>query len=172
MESLVRLCGDFIHAFELNGLRSWSENVAVRALAGAWNKPVVSGGDRHGAEPAANLNLTQAATFSEFAAEVRGGASQVVFLPHYREPIRVRFLLAAKDLFRTYSPAESEMPVWSQRFFYQLEGQASVPLRELWPTANPLSLRPFFAGLELAASDRLRPAVRRLLDSPSQPAFA
>jgi hypothetical protein len=63
--------GQFCHALELNGLRNWDENRDVSALAGRWNQIVLSGGDRHGLEPNANLNLTQASTFSEFVHEVR-----------------------------------------------------------------------------------------------------
>jgi hypothetical protein len=150
LDALVRCSIPHIHAFELNGLRPWSENGAAMDLAAAWERPVISGGDRHGKEPNANINLTNAATFSEFADEVRAGASHVAFLPSYREPLRLRWLLAARDIFGQYGAAESDAPNWRERFFYQTAG-ARLPLSELWPTARPLALRPFFAALELAA---------------------
>src|SRR5262249_50794973 len=52
--------GIYLHALELNGLRSAEENQAVAQLARGWNQLVVSGGDRHGCEPSAVVNLTEA----------------------------------------------------------------------------------------------------------------
>jgi hypothetical protein len=36
-----------------------------------WDQTIISGGDRHGCEPSAVLNLTNAKTFSEFIDEIR-----------------------------------------------------------------------------------------------------
>ena len=52
--------GAYLHALELNGLRNWDENRAVRRLAEKWNMLLIAGGDRHGVEPNANINLTNA----------------------------------------------------------------------------------------------------------------
>src|SRR5690349_4029947 len=60
----------FLHAFELNGLRPWTENREVFGLAHAFQKPVISGGDRHALEPNVVLDLTNTASFSEFAEQV------------------------------------------------------------------------------------------------------
>src|SRR5436190_10430699 len=54
----LRDCGGWIHAFELNGTPPWPENADAIELARAHSRPVISGGDRHGCEPAACLNLT------------------------------------------------------------------------------------------------------------------
>jgi hypothetical protein len=75
--SFLRTMGEDIHALELNGLRPWRENRDVITFADEFRKPLISGGDRHGFEPNANLNLTNAETFAEFADEVREGASDV-----------------------------------------------------------------------------------------------
>jgi hypothetical protein len=56
----------FIHAFELNGLRPWKENRTVFGLAKRFDKPLISGGDRHALEPNVILNLTNASSFPEF----------------------------------------------------------------------------------------------------------
>src|SRR5208283_547813 len=56
----------YLHAFELNGLRPWSENRTVVDLARHFGKPVISGGDRHALEPNTILNLSNATSFSEF----------------------------------------------------------------------------------------------------------
>ena len=63
--------GQYVHALELNGLRHWKENREAATLAGKWNQLVISGGDRHGVEPNANVNLTRAESFTEFVYEVR-----------------------------------------------------------------------------------------------------
>ena len=53
------------HALEMNGLRSWRENQQVLSLGEARDLPVVGGGDRHGREPNAILNLSAARTFAQ-----------------------------------------------------------------------------------------------------------
>jgi hypothetical protein len=52
--------GRQLHALELNGYRSWPENDSVRPVAAALGLPLISGGDRHGADPNALLNVTRA----------------------------------------------------------------------------------------------------------------
>jgi hypothetical protein len=61
----------FLHAIELNGMRSRRENREVLALGEAIDRPVLSGGDRHGCEANAVLNVSQAESFEEFVEEVR-----------------------------------------------------------------------------------------------------
>lgn len=59
--------GRHIHALEINGLRSWPENMSVVSLGREFDYPVVAGGDRHGLEPNATINLTRAKTFASSA---------------------------------------------------------------------------------------------------------
>src|ERR1700722_16659727 len=87
---------------ELNGLRPWSENRNVMSFARDLAAPVISGGDRHGLEPNALLNLTNAGTFGEFVKEVRTGWSDVLILRHYRETYTSRILHNMIDILRTY----------------------------------------------------------------------
>ena len=124
---LLRECGEWIHAFEMNGTRPWRENADTVALADAHSRPVISGGDRHAREPAACLNLTNAATFAEFAAEVRAGESTVVFLPHYRESMAMRILQASWDILRPY-PEYPGRERWTDRIFYRGEDGVARPL--------------------------------------------
>ena len=49
----------WLHAIEVNGMRSRRENREVLQLGEVLDFPVISGGDRHGCEPNATLNLTQ-----------------------------------------------------------------------------------------------------------------
>ncbi len=63
----------FLHAFEINATRSTKENNRVLKLAEQWQRPLVSGGDRHGCTASGALNLTHAETFCEFVNEIRQG---------------------------------------------------------------------------------------------------
>src|SRR6202012_365211 len=95
--------GAFIHALELNGLRDWDENRAVRRLAEKWNMLLISGGDRHGVEPNGNINLTNADSFTEFVHEVRREKkSSMLFLPQYAEPWKHRILQSTVGAIRDY----------------------------------------------------------------------
>ena len=63
----------------------------MRWVAQHSGHPLISGGDRHGLEPNAIVNLTNAGSFSEFVAEVREDKiSDVLFMNQCREPIRLR----------------------------------------------------------------------------------
>jgi|YNPBryunderm2012_1023409.scaffolds.fasta_scaffold00764_9 hypothetical protein len=167
LRTLLSRHGAAIHALELNGYRPWSENQEVLELARAWNKPVVSGGDRHGVEPNVLLNLTRAETFTEFVAEVRcDGLSHVLFLPRYREPLRVRWLETAWDYFRAF-PSPSGPPLtWKERFFYGCEDGTVRPLGELASRASRTFVGSALVALRLSLSQTARPALRWVLADP------
>lgn len=110
--------GEWIHALELNGLRTLAENRRVMAIAEQWNLPFISGGDRHGAEPNAVVNLTTASTFSQFAAEIREKeTSTVLFLGQYRQPLTVRKLRVAWDVLKSSDGLNGRRTRWSDRIF-------------------------------------------------------
>ena len=156
----------WIHAIELNGLRSWEENMEAMELARTWQLPAVSGGDRHGLEPNANLNLTHAVTFAEFAAEIRAGVSNVLFMPQYRETLGMRWFETVKDIVR-FHPG-TERPRWIDRFFYECEDGMTRPISELWPDEGPAILRSVFAMLRLSESQSLRAALRLTIADPAE----
>ncbi len=157
-------CGARIHAIELNGLRSWAENQAVMRLAAAWRKPLISGGDRHGAEPNANINLSQANSFAGFVEEVRqDGQSTILFLPQYREPLRLRWLQTVWDVVRAYPEAQVGQRDWSERFFYRAGDGVRRSVAEMWKTSRPPLLSQALAMLRVAELETLRPALRALL---------
>jgi hypothetical protein len=159
--------GQWIHAIELNGLRSWEENTAAMGLARAWQLPAISGGDRHGLEPNANLNLTHAASFSEFVAEIRcEGLSNVLFMPQYRETLGMRWFETVKDIVR-FHPG-TERPRWIDRFFYECEDGVTRAIADLWPNEGPALLRSVFAMLRLAESQSLRAALRLTVADPAE----
>ena len=168
LASLLASMGAWIHAIELNGLRSRLENAAVVQFAEAWRKPLISGGDRHGAEPNAIINLTNATTFSEFAAELRGrGHSHILFLPQYREPLRLRWLQTVWDIVRFYPRAPEGWRHWSDRFFYQCEDGVERSVAAVWQTSRPPFLSQALEMLRLAQTPWLLPALRFVL--PDQP---
>lgn len=152
----------WIHAFELNGTRAWSENRDTVTLAAQHERPVISGGDRHACEPSACINLTSAADFPDFAAEIRTGVSTVAFLPHYREPIAARMLEAARDILRPY-PEYPGREQWTDRIYYRSEDGQARQLSLVWNGGTPWVLQSAAGLVELIANKRLRPAIRLLL---------
>ncbi|MGB8031246.1 MAG: hypothetical protein WCF30_16465 [Terracidiphilus sp.] len=140
--------GAFVHALELNGLRNWDENRAVRRLAEKWNMLLLSGGDRHGVEPNANVNLTNATTFTEFVHEVRREKrSNVLFLEQYAEPWKHRILQSTIDAIRHYPDFPQGSRSWDDRVFHPDAKGVVRPLSELWPKGSPPRL--IGAGLAL-----------------------
>jgi len=167
LAALLSGSGQWIHAIELNGLRSWDENCEALELAHAWQLPAISGGDRHGLEPNANLNLTHTASFAEFVAEIRReGVSAILFMPQYRETLGMRWFETVKDIVR-YCP-EAQRPRWVDRFFYACEDGVTRPIAELWPNEGPALLRSVFAMLRLSESPSLRAAMRLTVPDPAE----
>ena len=125
--------GQFLHALELNGLRDWTENRAVQVLAVQWNQVVISGGDRHGIEPNANLNLTQATSFDEFVSEVRGERiSHVLFMPQYKQPWKHRILQSTLDAIRDYPDFPEGSRRWDGRAYHPNAAGELQALSSLW----------------------------------------
>ena len=130
--------GQYVHALELNGLRNWKENREVATLAGKWNQLVISGGDRHGVEPNANVNLTQAESFTEFVHEVRRERqSHVLFMPQYAEPWKHRILQSTLDAIRDYPHFPEGSRRWDQRVYHPDSSGLIRPLSELWIAKRP-----------------------------------
>ena len=129
--------GAYIHALELNGLRNWNENREVRRLAEKWNMLLISGGDRHGVEPNANVNLTNATSFTEFVHEVRRERkSNVLFLPQYAEPWKHRLLQSTVDAVRHYPEFPQGSRSWDDRVFHPDAAGVVRPLSGLWPNGS------------------------------------
>jgi hypothetical protein len=154
--------GAWLHALELNGLRHWDENRAVRKLAAQWNMLLISGGDRHGVEPNANINLTQAASFTEFVHEVRRERkSNVLFMPQYAEPWKHRILQSTMDAIRSYPDFPQGSRQWDDRVYHPDANGVIRPLSEIWPKGRaPLAIGWVIAMVQLLGkgpvSDGLR----------------
>jgi hypothetical protein len=140
--------GNYLHALELNGLRNWDENRAVRRLAEQWNMLLISGGDRHGVEPNANLNLTHAASFTEFVHEIRREKkSDLLFMPQYAEPWKHRILRSTIDAIRHYPEFPQGSRTWDERVYHP-DAQGMVrPLSELWPNGAPPRAMSWMLGM-------------------------
>lgn len=129
--------GAYLHALELNGLRNWDENRGVRRLAEKWNMLLISGGDRHGVEPNANINLTNATSFTEFVHEVRREKrSHVLFMPQYAEPWKHRILQSTIDAIRHYPEFPLGSRTWDNRVYHPDKNGVVRPLSELWPDGS------------------------------------
>lgn len=143
---LMRLlddAGECFHALELNGLRSARENRAVAQLARETGHLLISGGDRHGMEPNANINLTNAVTFREFVEEIRvERQSHVLFLQQYAKPWEQRMLHSTLDAVTDYPEFMEGWQRWDDRAFHRDRDGEMRPLSQLWPDGKaPLALR-------------------------------
>ena len=159
--------GNYLHAVELNGLRNWDENRAVRRLAEQWNMLLISGGDRHGVEPNANINLTNATSFTEFVHEVRRERkSDMLFMPQYAQPWKHRLLQSTIDAIRNYPEFPLGSRTWDERVYHPDASGVIRPLCELWPGGRPpramswllamvqmMGYAPLSGGLRMAWSD-------------------
>jgi hypothetical protein len=148
VEEFIGKNGQFLHALELNGLRHWSENRATRRLAEKWNMTMISGGDRHGVEPNANINLSQAASFTEFVHEIRHEKrSNILFMPQYAEPWKHRILQSAIDAVRYYPEFPQGSRSWDNRVYHpDMEGVVR-PVSELWPDGSAPGIVTFLLGV-------------------------
>lgn len=168
-----------IHALELNGLRTMRENERVAQMARELNLPMVAGGDRHGLEPNAIVNLTRAEKLAGFIQEVRyGRRSHVVFMPQYRQPRAVRIVHVVTDVLRDYPNGFSflahnghqdakaktacALPEgrrnWQDRVFYRDPATgAGVPFAQVCSGRGTQIIRRLIAALRIV--DRRPPSV-------------
>lgn len=94
---------------------------------------MISGGDRHGVEPNANLNLTHARSFTEFVHEVRRERqSHVLFMPQYAEPWKHRILQSTLAAIRDYPDFPEGSRMWDERVYHPDAEGGIEPLARLW----------------------------------------
>jgi hypothetical protein len=170
--------GQYVHALELNGLRHWQENRAVRTLATQWNQLILSGGDRHGIEPNAIVNLTRAATFPEFVQEVRRErTSHVLYMSQYRQPWKHRILQSTLDAIRNHPHLPEGSRRWDERVYAPDAKGELRPLCDIWNDDRPpvwisgiiaavrlMGRAPVSGGLRLAWNDNA--AMQAVLTHP------
>jgi len=155
--------GTRLHALELNGYRSRQENGSVMPVASALGLPVISGGDRHGAEPNALLNLTRARSFAEFASEVRRGISHVLIMPEYRAHLTTRILSSASDMLRRNAACAPGRQRWTDRISWDVGGSRQT-LSARWPDGGPISVRAAVGAFTMLTSPMMIPMIRVALE--------
>jgi hypothetical protein len=156
--------GRWVHAIEVNGLRSWNENLAAMKLAECWHLPVVSGGDRHGHEPNAILNLTRQTAFEAFVDEIRRERrSEIVFMKQYREPLKLRKIRTAVDLLREYPHHPEGSRRWTDRVHVAWPDGETVRLSAIWD-AEPAFLQSMVSLIRLLEAKPMRPLLRMAMN--------
>lgn len=135
--------GEYVHAVELNGLRPWKENRNVLDFSKEVDKPLISGGDRHGLEPNTILNFTNAVNFEEFVAEVRAGYSEVVLMPSYGHAFRLRLLRDLQDILSHLPEHGLGWQRWDQRVFFECKDKEVRSLATLFGDNVPMPVQVF-----------------------------
>lgn len=149
----------FFHAIELNGMRSRRENREVLQLGEALGMPVISGGDRHGCEPNAALNVSRAGSFEEFVHEVRNERrSEMVLMPQFFDPLPLRLIENAWHALAD-APGEFGRRHWMTRVFIEQDGKAA-PLSQFTGTRFHRVIEKFRWVIGLVANPFVRPALR------------
>ena len=150
----------WIHALEVNGFRTWSENKEVIEMAEALNIPVATGGDRHGCQANTVINLTNSKTFSEFANEIRiEKKSEIALLPEYKQPLHSRQMQAFSEVLTNYPEYDEHRRLWFQRTFFDIgDGRGLLPLTDHgWKRGGPTWLRMAIKVLGFMGSSTVRP---------------
>ncbi len=130
----LKEAGRCVHAVELNGLRHVKENRETARLAKETEHLVISGGDRHGLEPNANINLTSAVSFTEFVEEVRvDRVSHVHFMDQYQGRWEQRILRSTLNAVTDFPEFMPGWQRWDERTFHPDKEGVMRPLAELWP---------------------------------------
>ena len=159
LKNFIKDHGRWIHAFEINGFRTWSENKAVIEMAEALGIPIATGGDRHGCKPNTVVNLTNAKTFDEFAEEIRvDRRSEVVLMPEYSQPLHSRQLQSFSEILKHYPEYPEGRQKWFDRVHFDTgDGQGVRKLSVHWKRGGPTWLRWAIWTLGVLGSPKARP---------------
>jgi hypothetical protein len=165
LHQLLSKTTPYLHALELNGLRGWAENRNVVRIANDVRLPVVSGGDRHGCEPNAIVNLSEASSFPEFVDEIRRRRrSHVVFMPQYRQPLNWRTTQTVIDILRDYPSSFAGRRLWTERVFYRIPNGPPTSLATLFPENRvPPILKAITSGIRLVQYPGISMVLRMLM---------
>ena len=161
LDRFLECAGQFMHAFEINATRSARENYRVGELAAQWERPLVSGGDRHGCAASGALNLTCAETFCDFVSEIRRERrSHVLLMPQYSEPVSIRTTRTLLDVIRNYPEYPAGTRRWDDRIFHPDEGGGpDRPISALWK-APPAYVEQILACIRLLERSTVQRAVK------------
>jgi hypothetical protein len=138
VKRFLKEAGRCVHAIELNGLRHVKENRETERLAIETGHLVISGGDRHGLEPNANINLTWAASFTEFVEEIRvDRVSHVHFMDQYQDRWEQRILRSTLNAVTDFPEFMPGWQRWDERAFHPDKDGVMRSFAELWPEGKP-----------------------------------
>ncbi len=163
LKEFVRRHGRWIHAFEINGFRAWSENKRVIEMAEAVGIPLATGGDRHGCKPNTVINLTNADTFEEFAHEIRvEKRSEIVLMPEYEQPLHSRQLQSFSEILKHYPEFRDGRQKWFERVFFDTGDGHGLRSRAShgWRRGGPTWLRAAIWTLGFLGSPTMLPVFR------------
>jgi hypothetical protein len=133
------------------------------------NARAISGGDRHGREPNACVNLTNAATFAEFVDEVRlDGWSDVLFMPQYREPLKMRILENMCGIIEDDPLHALGWVRWSDRVFYLTDEAIAKSLSDFFNGKYPAVINRFVSLMGIVKHRRVRSALRVALNEDQE----
>jgi hypothetical protein len=158
--NFIKEFGRWIHAFEINGFRSWSENKRILEMADALGFPVATGGDRHGCQPNSVINVTDAGTFAEFVDEIRvSRRSEVVLMPEYSRPLHSRQLQSFSEILSHYPHFQEGRQQWFERMYFDVaDGRGLVPVSDHgMEKGGPKWMRGAIWTLSLLGSSKMRP---------------
>jgi hypothetical protein len=160
LKNFIKEHGRWIHAFEINGFRTWSENKSVIEMAEALGIPIATGGDRHGCKPNTVVNLTNAGTFEEFVEEIRvDKRSEVVLMPEYSQPLHSRQLQSFSEILKLYPEFPDGRQKWFDRVYFDTgDGEGLRKLSVHWKRGGPTWLRWAIWTLGFLGSPKMRPA--------------
>ncbi len=163
LDRFLNCAVQFLHSFEINATRSSKENHCVGVLAEQWQRPLVSGGDRHGCAASGALNLTRAETFCEFVSEIRQEQrSHVLLMPQYTEPVSIRTTRTLLDVIRNYPEYPIGSRRWDDRIFHpDANGGPDRPISTLWK-GPPAYVEQILSGVRLLENAAVQRAVRRV----------
>ncbi|HMS38652.1 MAG TPA: hypothetical protein PKE69_00260 [Pyrinomonadaceae bacterium] len=150
----------WLHALEINGFRTWSENKAVIEMAESFEIPICTGGDRHGCKPNTVINLTNAKTFEEFVDQVRTDKhTEVVLMPEYKQPLKSRQMASFGEIIKEYPHFPENRRRWFDRVFFDLgKGDGLKSLSGYgWKNGGPPWLRATTNIFGFAGSAAVRP---------------
>lgn len=166
LRQFISQYGRWLHGLEINGMRPWNENQEALRLAEEYDFPIVAGGDRHGCRPNAMLNLSVAESWAGFVEQIRCDRhNDVLVLPAYDEPVRLRELATAADVLRRYPGHPYGQRRFTDRIYAEVEGYSWHPLSFYWDGGSgvPLWLLPIVTTVIALGSDPVRPLLRRVL---------
>lgn len=161
LEEFLRVHQRWLHAIEINGFRAWRENETAIQLAERLGLPIVSGGDRHCMHSNTMVNISNAATFTEFVDEVRvGGHSRIIVKPEYRTPLPARQVASIAQILGNYSDFPEGRRKWSDRVYFDAnDGSGLMTLTEQWEGRQPFWARVSMVSLQILA----HPLMQRII---------